>query len=86
MINTNEERNLPRKKAVPAQPDRLIGELARVESELKRWIESSSANAAYFRRDPVGAMRTAGLDIDDDIMIELETVASDVARKLKGYH
>jgi hypothetical protein len=54
-----------------------------VEDKLQRWIKSSPDNLNFFRRDPIGAMRTAGLDIEDDIMLELETVTSSIARKLK---
>lgn len=62
---------------------RLISQLENVEGALQQWIASSPQNSDFFRRDPIGAMRAAGLDIDDDIMLELQTVTSSIARKLK---
>lgn len=62
---------------------RLISQLENVEEALQQWIASSPQNSEFFRRDPIGAMRAAGLDIDDDIMLELQTVTSSIARKLK---
>ncbi|HKT49393.1 MAG TPA: hypothetical protein VJV96_03820 [Candidatus Angelobacter sp.] len=62
---------------------RLISQLENAEGALQQWIASSPRNSDFFRRDPIGAMRAAGLDIDDDIMLELETVTSSIARKLK---
>lgn len=67
----------------PVLHARLISQLENVEDKLQRWIKSSPDNLNFFRRDPIGAMRTAGLDIEDDIMLELETVTSSIARKLK---
>jgi len=65
------------------QPDRLITQLENAEATLQSWIESSPDNLAFFRRDPIRAMRAAGLEIDDDIMLELELITRDIARKLK---
>lgn len=62
---------------------RLISQLENVEGALQHWIASAPQNSDFFRCDPIGAMRAAGLDIDDDIMLELETVTSSIARKLK---
>lgn len=69
----------------PSRPShaRLISQLENVEEALQQWIKSSPDNSDFFHRDPIGAMRAAGLDIDDDIMLELETVTSSIARKLK---
>ncbi|HWG48583.1 MAG TPA: hypothetical protein VN669_02760 [Candidatus Acidoferrales bacterium] len=66
-----------------AQPDRLITQLEDTEAALQKWIKSSPGNSEYFRRDPIRAMRAAGLEIDDDIMLELELITSAIARKLK---
>ena len=65
-----------------AEPDRLIMQLQDAETALQSWIESSHNNLEFFRRDPIRAMRAAGLDIDDDIMLELELITRDIARKL----
>lgn len=74
---------MPKRKSTRQQPDRLLNELDRCERQLKQWIKSSSRNAQYYRRDPLGAMHAAGLDIDDDLMMELELIAAAIARKLK---
>jgi hypothetical protein len=74
---------LPRRKASSGQPDRLLDELDKVERELKRWISESKTNADWFRRDPLGAMRAAGLNMEDDIMLELEMITRSIASKLK---
>jgi hypothetical protein len=75
--------DLRRRKPPAAEPDRLLDQLHQVERDLKKWISSSSKNADWFRRDPLGAMRAAGLNIEDDTMLELETVARSIAKKLK---
>ena len=67
----------------PLQPDRLITQLQDTEAALQEWIKSSPGNSEFFRRDPIRAMRAAGLQIDDDIMLELELITSAIARKLK---
>ncbi len=75
--------DLRRRKPPAAEPDRLLEHLTKVERDLKKWINDSSKNADWFRRDPLGAMRAAGLNIEDDIMLELETIAKSIAKKLK---
>jgi hypothetical protein len=54
-----------------------------VEKQLQEWTNRSAKNARWFRRDPLGAMRAAGLDIEDDIMLELEIITKSISRKLK---
>lgn len=58
-------------------------ELGRVETRLQQWIAGSSKNARWFRRDPLAAMRAAGLGIDDELMCELDVIMSGIARKIK---
>ncbi len=74
---------LPRRKRSSGPADRLLNELDKVERELQKWIAKSEENAEWFRRDPLGAMRAAGLNMEDDIMLELEMVAKTIAKKLK---
>ena len=57
--------------------------MKRVETKLQSWLQSSPENALLFRRDPLAAMQAAGLEIDDEIMLELERIMSSIARKLK---
>jgi hypothetical protein len=78
-----EEFDLRRRKPPAAEPDRLLDQLTKVERDLNKWTSSSAKNADLFRRDPLGAMRTAGLNLEDDIMLELEMVTKAIARKLK---
>lgn len=72
-----------RRKTPSQKPDRLLDQLNKVENRLQEWTRKSAKNARWFRRDPLGAMRAAGLDIEDDIMLELELITRNIARKLK---
>jgi hypothetical protein len=66
-----------------AKQDRRLSQLENAEDALKQWIKSSPENSNCFRRDPIAAMRAAGLNIDDDILLELELITSEIAKKLK---
>ena len=79
----NKGKRKKQRRPNPAEPDRLISQLEDVEQALQAWIRSSAANAELFRRDPIAAMRAAGLEIDDEILLELEQITSAIARKLK---
>jgi len=57
--------------------------LSKIELDLQKWMGDSKKNADLFRRDPLGAMRAAGLNLEDDIMLELEMIIKAIARKLK---
>lgn len=61
----------------------LQREMERVEEQLQDWLRRSPENARLFRRDPLAAMQTAGLNIDDEIILELERIMASIARKLK---
>jgi hypothetical protein len=74
---------LHRRKTPSQKPDRLLARLNQVEKQLQDWTNRSAKNAQWFRRDPLGAMRAAGLDIEDDIMLELEVITRNIAKKLK---
>lgn len=76
------KKNKPRRDE-SGRPDRLLLQLELVEKTLQRWISGSPENATLFRQDPIAAMRQAGLNIDDDIMLELELITSSIAKKLK---
>jgi len=75
--------SLPRRKIPADGHDRLLDQLDKVERQLQQWIASSRKNAEWFRRDPLEAMRAAGLDLEDDIMLELELITRAIAKKLK---
>lgn len=72
-----------KKRPAERQHDPLLGELERVEGKLQKWLKASKENALWFEKDPVGAMQAAGLDIEDEIMLELERITAEIARKLK---
>ncbi|HLK51950.1 MAG TPA: hypothetical protein VKU42_00760 [Candidatus Angelobacter sp.] len=72
-----------RRKALPGGPDRLLDRLDKVERQLQQWISNAPENAEWFRRDPLAAMRAAGLNMEDDIMLELELITTTIAKKLK---
>ncbi len=74
---------MPKKRNRRPSPERLRREMERVETRLQDWLQSSPENARLFRADPLAAMRAAGLDIDDEIMLELERIMASIARKLK---
>ncbi len=75
--------DLRRRKALPGEPDRLLDRLDKVERQLQHWISSAPENADWFRRDPLAAIRAAGLNMEDDIMLELELITKTIAKKLK---
>ena len=75
--------DLRRRKTPPDGSDRLLDQLDKVERQLQQWTGKSPENADWFRRDPLAAMRAAGLDIEDDIMLELELITKTIAKKLK---
>ena len=72
-----------RRKTPSLKPDRLLARLNQVEKQLQDWTNRSAKNAQWFRRDPLGAMRAAGLDIEDDVMLELEIITKAISKKLK---
>lgn len=72
-----------RRKTPSPKRDLLLDQLGKVEKQLQEWTNRSAKNARWFRRDPLGAMRAAGLDIEDDIMLELQQITRNIARKLK---
>ena len=74
---------MPRRKTSPPRPDHLLDQLDKVERELQQWIVKSRKNGDWFRRDPLAAMRAAGLDMEDNIMLELELITKTIAKKLK---
>lgn len=74
---------LSRRKTPSVPPDRLLAQLDKVEQQLQQWIALSPENADWFKRDPLGAMRAAGLNIEDDILLELELITKAIAKKLK---
>lgn len=74
------------KKKSKQQPrDPLIAELERVEGKLQKWLKASEKNALWFKKDPIAAMQVAGLDMEDEIMLELERITAEIARKLKRH-
>jgi len=74
---------LHRRKTPSPKTDLLLDQLGKVEKQLQEWTSRSAKNARWFRRDPLGAMRAAGLDIEDDIMLELQMITRNIAKKLK---
>jgi hypothetical protein len=75
--------DLRRRTSPPGGPDRLLDQLGKIEQQLQQWIAKSQKNAEWFRRDPMGAMQAAGLNIEDDILLELELITKAIAKKLK---
>lgn len=60
--------------------------LAGSEPALQQWLRRSKANASWFRRDPVAALRAANLGIEEEVLREIESVTRGIAQKLKQNH
>ncbi len=73
----------PQRNNTARKPDRLVAELGKVEGRLQAWIASSGRNEQLFRRDPIAAMREAGLEMEDDLLCELEQLMGGIQAKFK---
>jgi len=78
----NEEGVLRKKNTGQGRPDPL-NELEKVEARLQQWLAKSRENANLFRADPIAALKAAGVDLEDDTMMELEMIFANIARKLR---
>ncbi len=63
--------------------DQLVQALLGSESRLNAWLNESELNADLFRRDPLAAMRTANLGIDEHLLGELEETVIRIILKFK---
>jgi hypothetical protein len=63
--------------------DPLIQALLDCESRLRAWINESPLNADLFRRDPLIAIRTANVGVDERLLSEFEETVTRIARKIK---
>jgi hypothetical protein len=64
------------------QSDRLLHALSECQNQMNVWLNKSPANVCLFMEDPLAAMMAANPDMDFDVMLELESVLSGLARKL----
>jgi hypothetical protein len=55
--------------------ERLLDWFYSNEAHLHQWVDASVQNAHTFAVDPVTAIRSAGLQLDDELVCELESVA-----------
>jgi hypothetical protein len=62
--------------------DQLLQALRKCDDQLNVWLSKSPANACLFMEDPLAAMQAANPDMDFHVMLELEAVLSELARKL----
>ena len=60
---------------------RVLRELARYEGRLQEWAGHCTVNALWYLSDPFGAMRTANLGIDEELIGELEMLHEEHNRK-----
>jgi hypothetical protein len=60
---------------------RVLRELARYEGRLQEWAGRCTVNALWYLSDPFGAMRTANLGIDEELIGELEMLHEEHNRK-----
>jgi hypothetical protein len=63
-------------------PDRLMQELQRCEVRLNAWLGQSAANAHWLVRDPVGALRAAQVDMDEQLLAELDATMKMITEKI----
>ena len=77
------EEALARKHIPGRSADKVISELEKAEARLQEWLGESADHATLFRRDPVTALRLAGVDLEDDIMLEIETILDEILKKLR---
>jgi hypothetical protein len=64
--------------------DPLLQALLNCESRLTAWLSESVLNAELFRHDPLVAIRTAKLGIDEGLLDELEETVTGIALKLRA--
>jgi len=62
--------------------DPLIQALLDCEPRLRAWIDESALNADLFRRDPLTAIRTANVGVDECLLSEFEEMVTRIALKL----
>jgi hypothetical protein len=66
--------------------ERLLNWFYSNQAHLYQWVDASAQNAHAFASDPVTAIRSAGLQLDDELICELENVASALrATSSQGY-
>jgi hypothetical protein len=64
--------------------DPLVQALLSCESRLNTWFNESELNADLFWRDPLAAMRTANLGVDEHLLEELEATVIRIVLKFKS--
>ena len=64
--------------------DPLLKALHECESRLHAWIQGSPSNASLFQQNPAEALRAADLKLDEDLLCELETLISGIAKKINA--
>jgi len=64
--------------------DPILRALQDCEARLHHWIQGSPKNASLFQQNPAQALRAAGLNLDEDLLCELETLISGIAKKIEA--
>jgi hypothetical protein len=64
--------------------DPLLRALHDCEARLNAWIQGSPQNAYLFQQNPAEAMRAARLNLDEDLLSELQTLITGIARKINA--
>jgi hypothetical protein len=62
---------------------RILREFARYEGSLQEWTERCTINAIWYLSDPFGAIRSANLGIEEELICELETLHEEFDRQRK---
>jgi len=66
------------------ESDPLVKALLDCESRLVAWLNESAINSALLRHDPMTAIRSANLGLDDGLLNDLEEIVTGIALKLKA--
>ena len=60
---------------------RVLREFARYEGSLQEWTERCTINAIWYLSDPFGAIRSANVGIEEELICELETLHEEFDRQ-----
>jgi len=60
---------------------RVLREFARYEGSLQEWTERCTINAIWYLSDPFGAIRSANLGVDEELICELERLHEEFDRQ-----
>jgi len=69
------------RESAAERASRVLREFARYEGSLQEWAGRCTVNALWYLSDPFGAMRSANLGMDEELIGELEMLHEEHNRK-----